>query len=308
MISFEAFRWRRAQHLADEIKEPAVNIQGSVEIREKGEPEIFGLPRNRVFVSLLLVTGLVLVGLAFLLWWVPYVGLSNIHRSLPLIVAIVFAGLVLFGLGGALTLVFTIIRGKNLFFNRRIRGVVIRILFPLLVVVGRCFGISKEETRRSFVAINNKLVLAETKKIRPEKILILLPHCLQHHECGVRITGSVDNCKACGKCKIKDLVALSEKYNIPASVATGGTLARRIVVQKRPSVIVAVACERDLTSGIQDSYPIPVFGILNNRPFGPCYDTDVNMELVEEGITTFLESVGGDAKGSGTKGARQAGS
>jgi hypothetical protein len=307
VISFEDSRWRRAQHLADEIKEPAANVQGSVEIREKGEPEIFGPPRKRIFVSLLLVTGLVLVGLAFLLWWVPYVGLSNIHRSLPLIVAIVFAGLVLFGLGGALTLVFTIIRGKNLFFNRRIRGVVIRILFPLLVVVGRCFGISKEETRRSFVAINNKLVLAETKKIRPEKILILLPHCLQHHECGVRITGSVENCKACGKCKIKDLVALSGKYNIPASVATGGTLARRIVVQKRPSVIVAVACERDLTSGIQDSYPIPVFGILNNRPFGPCYDTDVNMELVEEGITTFLESVGGDAKRSGTKGARQAG-
>ncbi len=124
----------------------------------------------------------------------------------------------------------------------------------------------------------------------------------------MRITGSVENCEACGKCKIKDLVALSKKYNIPASVATGGTLARRIVVQKKPSVIVAVACERDLTSGIQDSYPIPVFGILNNRPFGPCYDTDVNMELVEEGITTFLESVAGDAKGSGTKGAQQAGS
>ena len=258
-------------------------------VREYGDPDLSPKPRKRVFIFLLLVTCLVLLGCAFLLWWVPYVGLNNIHPSLPLLLAVVFGGLVLFGLGGALTLVLTIIRGKNLFFNRRIRGVVIRVLFPLLVGVGRCFGIKKDEIRRSFVAINNKLVLAETKKVKPEQILILLPHCLQNHDCAVRITGNVENCKACGKCKIKNLVELSEKYHVPAAVATGGTLARRIVVEKKPKVIIGVACERDLTSGIQDSYPIPVFGVFNRRPFGPCYDTDVSLELLEKGIKTFLE-------------------
>ncbi len=258
-------------------------------VREYGESDLSPKPQKRVFIFLLLVTCLVLLGCAFLLWWVPYVGLNNIHPSLPLLLAVVFGGLVLFGLGGALTLVLTIIRGKNLFFNRRIRGVVISVLFPLLVVVGRCFGIRKDEIRRSFVAINNKLVLAEAKKVKPEQILILLPHCLQNHDCIVRITGNVENCKACGKCKIKDLVELSKKYNVPAAVATGGTLARRIVVEKKPKVIIGVACERDLSSGIQDSYPIPVFGVFNRRPFGPCYDTDVSLELVEKGIKTFLE-------------------
>jgi len=246
-------------------------------------------PKKRIFIFLLLVSCVVLVGLAFLLWWVPYIGLANIHPSLPLLLAIALACLVLFGLGGALTLVFTIIRGKNLFFNRRIRGVVIRELFPLLVFVGRCFGISKQDIRRSFVAINNRLVLAEAKKVKPHQLLILLPHCLQNHECKVRITGRVENCKKCGKCKIKDLATLSETYHVAIAVATGGTLARKIVVEKRPKIIIAVACERDLSSGIQDSYPIPVFGIFNRRPFGPCYDTDVDMELVEKGIQTFLE-------------------
>jgi hypothetical protein len=257
--------------------------------RDKDDPNV-DRPKKRVFIFLLLVSCVVLVGLAFLLWWVPYVGLTNIHPSLPLLLAIALACLVLFGLGGALTLVLTIIRGKNLFFNRRIRGVVIRELFPLLVGVGRCFGIGKQDIRRSFVAINNRLVLAEAKKVKPHQLLILLPHCLQNHECKVRITGKVENCKACGKCKIKDLVALSETFHVPIAVATGGTLARRIVVEKKPKVIIAVACERDLSSGIQDSYPIPVFGIFNRRPFGPCFDTDVDMELVEKGIRTFLES------------------
>ena len=193
-------------------------------------------------------------------------------------------------IGGALTLVFTILRGKNLFFNRWIRGVVIRLLFPILVLVGKFIGMGKDKVRRSFVAINNQLVLTETKHVKPEKLLILLPHCLQNHECVVRITGNVGNCKACGKCKIKDLVELSARYNVPISVATGGTLARRIVVEKKPDIIIGVACERDLTSGIQDSYPIPVFGILNQRPFGPCYDTDVDLELVEKGIISFLRN------------------
>jgi hypothetical protein len=132
-------------------------------------------------------------------------------------------------------------------------------------------------------------VIAEAKKVKPDKLLLLLPHCLQNHECHVRVTGDVKNCEACGRCKIKDLVALSEKYGVPISVATGGTLARKIVVEKKSKIIIGVACERDLTSGIQDSYPIPVLGILNERPFGPCYDTDVDLGLVEKGMLTFLD-------------------
>ncbi len=248
----------------------------------------FVRPRKRVFIFLLLVTSVLLLGVAFLLWWVPYVGLANIHESLPVILAVLLGGVVLVSLGAVLTLVFTIIRGKNLFFNRRIRGVVIRVLFPLLVGVGRCFGIKKSEIRRSFVAINNQLVMAEAQKVKPEKMLILLPHCLQNHDCAVRITGDVQNCKLCGKCKIKNLATLSEKYHVHVAVATGGTLARKIVVEKRPKIIIAVACERDLTSGIQDAYPIPVFGVFNRRPFGPCFDTDVDIDLVEKGLKTFL--------------------
>jgi hypothetical protein len=252
-----------------------------------------GKEKNRIaekwtFIFLLLLTCLVLVGLAVVLWLIPYIGFSNIHPKLPLIMAVLFGAVVLFLIGGGLTLVFTILRGKNLFFNRRIRGVVIRFLFPLLVVVGKCVGVSKNKVRRAFVAVNNQLVLSETRTVKPEKLLILLPHCLQNHECKVKVTGNVENCRSCGKCKIMGLVGLIAKYNVPMSVATGGTLARRIVVEKRPKIIIGVACERDLTSGIQDSYPIPVYGIFNRRPNGPCYDTDVDLELVEKGMIAIL--------------------
>jgi hypothetical protein len=245
---------------------------------------------KRTFILLLLLTCLALSLIAVLLWWIPYMGFTRIHPRLPLIMAILFALVVWFLIGGGLTLVFTIIRGKNLFFNRRIRGVVIRFLFPLLVLMGKVVRINKDEVRRSFVAINNQLVLAEAKKVRPHKLLLLLPQCLQNHECGERITIDVENCKSCGKCKIKNLLSLSKKYGFHMAVATGGTLARKIVYETRPDLIIGVACERDLTSGIQDTYPIPVFGILNNRPHGPCFDTDLDLEMVEQGIMSFLDN------------------
>lgn len=261
---------------------------------------------KRTFIFLLLLSCIGLVVVAVALWLVPYLGFTAIHPHLPLIMAVLMGLIVMFLIGGGLTLVFTIIRGKNLFFNRKIRGVVIRFLFPLLVMVGRLIGIGKDEVRRAFIAINNQLVLGEARKVPPQKILILLPQCIQNHECAVRITGNVKNCKACGKCKIKDLVGLAEKYGLSISVATGGTLARKIVVETRPEIIIGVACERDLTSGIQDTYPIPVYGILNVRPHGPCYDTDVDLELVERGIAAFLKHESGDTEGSGPESAEQA--
>lgn len=66
-------------------------------------------------------------------------------------------------------------------------------------------------------------------------------------------------------------------------------MARQMVKQARPKAIVAVACERDLTSGIQDVFPLPVLGVLNERPFGPCFNTRVDIDKLEEAILVFLD-------------------
>ena len=144
-----------------------VNTALSDRIEEAKERETDHQPEKRIFILLLLLTcgGLIVVAVA--LWLIPYIGFTNIHPRLPLIMAVVFAVIVAFLIGGGLTLVLTILRGKNLFFNREIRGVVIRFLFPLLVIVGKFIGISKDQVRRSFVTINNQLVLAEARRVHP---------------------------------------------------------------------------------------------------------------------------------------------
>jgi uncharacterized protein len=246
-------------------------------------------PKKRIFIGLLVFTCLILFLLIFLLWYVPMVGLKNIHSTLPLIFTILLAILVLFMLSGGLLLVFTIFRGKDIFLSHKLRGVVAKVLFPFMILMGRLVGVSKEKVQQSFIELNNHLVRSNTHRTRPNNVLILLPHCIQDFDCQTKITGNVKNCKGCGKCEIKDLIDLSDQYQVKIAVATGGTLARRIIVDNRPEAIVAVACELDLTSGIQDSYPIPAIGILNERPNGPCINTKVDIGKVREAILDFLE-------------------
>jgi hypothetical protein len=55
----------------------------------------------------------------------------------------------------------------------------------------------------------------------------------------------------------------------------------------KPEAVVAIACENDLSSGIADTYPLPILGITNERPFGPCINTRVDLVKVKETIKFF---------------------
>ena len=238
--------------------------------------------RKRLFVGLILGTCLLVCAMLVLLWWVPYVGLAAIHPLAPWGWGLIVAVLVLLVCWSGAGLLLNLVLKRSFPFARRFRGVTIKLYLPLITLLGRLFGIPKEDIRHSFVKVNNELVLSEAGVYRPEEILLLMPHCLQNSRCDMRLTYDIFNCKRCGKCPINDLLGLHEKYGVHLAIATGGTIARRIVVQKRPRLIVAVACDRDLSSGIQDTYPLPVFGVLNERPNGPCLDTRVSMDASPE--------------------------
>ncbi len=243
---------------------------------------------KRVIISLILLFGIIASALLVLLYVVPYYGLERISVYLPLIMAIVTV-LIGVALLGSLGLLITVVAlGHDVPFSRKLRSIAIKFLLPILVGIGRLAGFRREQVQHAFVAVNNELVLAQCRNGKPPRsILLLMPHCLQDKDCQVKITYRVENCKRCGKCTIKDLLGLSEKYGVNMAVATGGTIARRIVIETRPDLIIAVACERDLTSGIQDTTPLPVYGIFNQRPFGPCLNTRVALDRVESVLKEF---------------------
>jgi len=239
-------------------------------------------PAKITLVGLLGLTAIILSTILTVSYVVPYYGLERIHSQLPWIMGIAIAtlgGLVLLAL---ILLIVVTLLGRDVPFSRALRSISTKALLPILVLVGKIVGLRKEEVQHAFVAVNNELVMAQCRNGHPpHKILLLMPHCLQDSECDVKITHQVEKCKRCGKCPIKDLLEMSTKYGVDLAVATGGTIARRIVLERRPDLIIAVACERDLTSGIQDTTPLPVYGIFNERPFGPCLNTRVAIDRVD---------------------------
>ena len=164
----------------------------------------------------------------------------------------------------------------------------IKSIYPIMIMFSNMLKIEKNSLRRFFSELNNKIVVIKSEKLQPEDILIITPHCLQKSFCKHKVTGDVNNCARCGACDVNTLLEISEKYNVKFEVVTGGTLARKIIKDHRPKGIIAVACERDLAHGILDVKSIPVIGVKNERPEGPCRNTCVNVQEVEDAIKHYL--------------------
>ncbi|MCX7823731.1 MAG: DUF116 domain-containing protein [Syntrophobacterales bacterium] len=239
---------------------------------------------KRLFLALIVLTAFLVLSVLGLTYFVPTVGLSSFPDVVRWIFfgGVVFIGLVFTVILGFLAAVIALGRDIPIPYAKKLRSIAIKYFFPLFVTVGRLVGLPKERVQHAFVTINNELVISSCRNGKtPKRILLLMPHCLQYSECPVKVTYRAENCKRCGKCPIKRLLELAEEYGAVLSVATGGTIARRVVKETKPDLIIAVACERDLTSGIQDTVPLPVYGIFNSRPQGPCFNTQVDLEALE---------------------------
>ncbi len=160
----------------------------------------------------------------------------------------------------------------------------------------KVFGSDAESAAVRYIEDHNRNVLKKKFRIPPEKIMILMPHCIQNSECGIRITFNPQNCIRCGKCAVSELVAIAERFNVMLCIATGGTIARKLIRDKRPEAIIATACFRDLTEGLSEIPDIPVVGVLNIiGPSGPCVNTDVDTEKIKE-LIYFFTGIGSTEK------------
>lgn len=158
-----------------------------------------------------------------------------------------------------------------------------------LMRLSRVFSLDNTSTLLFFIKMNNIIVKANKTKYSPEDILILLPHCLQNSNCTYKVTGYIENCRKCMKCTIGVIRNIAEEHNITSvEVVSGGKSARNIIQRVKPRVIIAVACERDLISGINDIKEIPTIGILNKMPNGPCYNTSVDTKELDEAVKLII--------------------
>lgn len=224
----------------------------------------------------------------FVLIYVPFLSGFFVYDFFQIVLIILLIVISVWTLQTILTVTLLWYNKKAPRFMKKSTKKFLVLLFPLLEWTGDLWRMNKDYIRQAYMDLNNELVLREKYKFEPKDILVMSPHCLQNSSCQYKVTNDINNCRKCGKCNVDNLLQLQEKYGINLRIVSGGTLARMAIKEVRPKAIVAVACERDLVSGLNDIRHIPVVAVINQRPNGPCIDTSVDIDEVERAIQSLL--------------------
>jgi len=146
---------------------------------------------------------------------------------------------------------------------------------PLLFLMRRTSRLADRFGRRDWVEnaavkVYDALALARQRKVSRGELLLLIPRCL-------------------AKDILEGVLRVAGRYQVPVFVATRGQLARRVIQERRPRAVVAVACERDMVSGLHDvAGKVPVLGLTLTLPSGPCRDTRVDLGLLEQWVKDYV--------------------
>jgi hypothetical protein len=137
--------------------------------------------------------------------------------------------------------------------------------------VGQFFGVQRDWTDNAAVAVYNRLAWAREWRVRANELLILIPRCLSR----AALDGVMD---------------IAKRYDVATFVATRGAYARQAIRERRPKAVVAVACERDMVSGLHDvAGKLPVLGLTMQLPNGPCKDASLDLAKMEEFVRKYLK-------------------
>ena len=138
--------------------------------------EAEGKGKKRIFVTLLIFSLLLLVGLATLFLFLALNRAPLLNFWFNILVMAAIAGVFLLCSIGMVMLLITLYSKKK---PGKLRIMFTRIvlwLYPIALQLGHFVGISKEAIWTSFVELNNQLVLAYHKKVPADRLLLLLPH------------------------------------------------------------------------------------------------------------------------------------
>ena len=195
--------------------------------------------------------------------------LSGAHPSVPTVLwsALLVAGSILWIWWGVLLLSFEL--NRPLLPERLAeRGPFLRLMRLTSRVAGR-FG-RRDWVENASVKVYNALAMMRGRKVQQGELLVLIPRCLS-------------------KDTLDGVLGIAGQYGVPVFVATRGQLARRVIRERRPRAVVAVACERDMVSGLHDvAGKIPVLGLTMTLPAGPCKDASVDLGQLEEWVRAYV--------------------
>lgn len=217
---------------------------------------------NRLFLTLLFFAILLVIAALYFFLYLITPRLAQYSSALPRSVAIVLGAISIVALTWFIV-VLVILNTKSGRFCFCIGNRFFLEFSTLASRIGHRLGISQDRVSHSFIKVSNALTLASLKDKKNRKVLVLLPRCLS-------------------KESRETILGICSNYPLEVKTVSGGEAARKEVEKFLPDAVVGIACERDLVSGIRDvAIQIPVFGVPNIRPNGPCKGTSIEFSELE---------------------------
>jgi uncharacterized protein len=224
-----------------------------------------------VFFRLALLAGCACLVAVLTVLWLVAPRLASLWQPLPLVIAgLVAAVMVAFG-GWLVAVALSLRSAANRLPPRLAEHGLLPWMMPRLERLGGALGMSRDRVGNALLRVYNGLAAARARPgVRPDDLLVLLPRCLS-------------------KEAMQGAMEISGRYGVPLFVASRGRYARQMIGMRRPKRVVAVACERDLVSGIGDvGGRLPVLGTTLTLPDGPCKNTEMKLAELEGQIRRFL--------------------
>ena len=138
-------------------------------------------------------------------------------------------------------------------------------------LIARAFG-KRDWVEHAAIDIYNTLAERRGRKVGKGELLVLIPRCLS-------------------KQALDGVLEIAGRYEVPVFVATRGQLARRVIRERRPRAVVAVACERDMMTGLRDvAGKLPVLGLTMQLPNGPCRDAAIDLDQMEKWVQGLVST------------------
>ncbi len=234
---------------------------------------------KRLFFALSMGFLIFSVAASWLTWYLVSPRLAQWHPIAPTVLFVILA-VALTTLACALSLVTLMLltRWPHNTHVSALAGKILSLIERRVFWLGRLLFINKDRLAHAFIRTNNALVRLAPRGVSPDGVLILLPRCLS-------------------KDQLEKAKALAGARGVETAIVAGGEQARQRIREKRPSVVIGVACERDLLSGIRDvRHRLAVLGIANTRPDGPCRNTLINMHELEAALDLCVRTPASDAK------------
>ena len=144
-------------------------------------------------------------------------------------------------------------------------------------------GLNNVGRKRLFVEFNNRLT---ERAFGVDNGLSLTG--IQRRVCRHHVAWRLDFCRRCGKCPVGPLLEICDRYGIEVRMAIRSRFAPQFVAEVVPDLVLAVACENEMTAGILRVAPYRCYGVLITRPEGYCKNTQVQVEEVERAARLFL--------------------